>query len=116
MGGMLRVHRYTHRCTHRLPSSLTREASTNTLKEEEIMALTRRQFLRNASLGIGAVVGGSLLAACGSPQATAPEASGQTGQETVQLRYAHWGTEDEKASTKATLDAFMKANPNIVVE
>ncbi len=81
------------------------------------MALTRRQFLRNASLGVGAIVGGSLLAACGgAPQATAPDASVQQGQETIQLRYAHWGSEDEKASTKATLDAFTKANPNIVVE
>lgn len=88
------------------------------------MSLTRRQFLKNSAFGIGAVVGGSLLGACGAPQAAPPEAGGQPapsalpaqGQETIQLRYAHWGSEDEKASTKATLDAFMKANPNITVE
>jgi multiple sugar transport system substrate-binding protein len=88
------------------------------------MSLTRRQFLRNSALGIGAVVGGHLLAACGAPQAASPDGSNPAvpssapaqAQETVQLRYAHWGSEDEKASTKATLDAFMKANPNIVVE
>ena len=41
------------------------------------MALSRRSFLRNATLGIGAVVSGNLLAACGAPQGGASSAAGQ---------------------------------------
>src|SRR5262245_35535398 len=118
------VYRCTYRCIHRLPPRLCPQWFRQNLKEEDIMSLTRRQFLKNSAFGIGAVVGGSLLGACGAPQAAPPEAGGQPapsalpaqGQETIQLRYSHWGSEDEKASTKATLDAFMKANPNIAVE
>lgn len=68
-------------------------------------AISRRSFLRATALSISAAASSNLFTAF----STAP-------QQKIQLRYSHWGNEDEKASTKATLDAFMKANPNISVE
>jgi multiple sugar transport system substrate-binding protein len=90
--------------------------------------LSRRSLL----LAALASAGTGLVAACsggggGGTAAQPTSAAGQpaTGtattapvqaQEKVQLRYSHWGNADEKASTRATLDAFEKANPNITVE
>lgn len=82
--------------------------------------ISRRSFLRAATLSTGAVLGSSLFSAC-APQASpavkeavATEVS--KSEEKIHLVYSHWGNEDEKASTKATLEAFMKENPNIEVE
>ncbi len=90
-------------------------------------SMSRRAFLRASTMTLGATLGAHVLAAC-APRAATPASSEPTvnepavptvvagSQEKIQLRYSHWGNEDEKASTKATLDAFMKQNPNIVVE
>jgi multiple sugar transport system substrate-binding protein len=88
--------------------------------------ISRRSFLRASAFGISATLAAGVLSGC-SPKATDPEGTGsseiatepaaaaQSGEK-IKLTYSHWGSEDEKASTKATLDAFMKANPNIEVE
>lgn len=78
--------------------------------------ISRRAFLRASALSAGATV----LSACGPQLAPGEKAVVATemtkSQEKVKLVYSHWGNEDEKASTKATLDAFVKENPNIEVE
>jgi len=81
-------------------------------------SVSRREFLQASVLSIGAVVGGNLLAGCAGEQPAEPAAEPTPApqDEMIQLRYSHWGNIDEKASTKATLDAFMKENPNITVE
>lgn len=79
-------------------------------------AISRRNFLKASALSVGA----AFLASC-TPKATeAPAADAPAAAppeaEIIQLRYSHWGNEDEKASTRAVLDEFEKANPNIKVE
>jgi multiple sugar transport system substrate-binding protein len=81
--------------------------------------LSRRSFLRASALSAGAVLTTSLIA-CAPQQPgsdTNPvETAVANSEEKIHLIYSHWGNEDEKASTKATLDAFMKENANIEVE
>lgn len=82
--------------------------------------ISRRSFLRAAALGAGATVASSVLSACAPGSSATEKAVVSTAvaqsQEKITLRYTHWGNADEKASTRATLDAFQKENPNIIVE
>jgi multiple sugar transport system substrate-binding protein len=82
--------------------------------------LSRRSFLRASALSTGAVV----IAACAPQVGPAPSSDEKKvvatlvakSDEKIKLVYSHWGNEDEKASTRATLDAFMKENSNVDVE
>lgn len=82
--------------------------------------LSRRSFLRASALSVGAAIGANILAACAPKPAPAQQAEVATvvskSSEKIQLRYSHWGNADEKTSTRATLDAFEKENPNVTVE
>ncbi len=81
--------------------------------------INRRSFLRATALSAGAILTSSVVA-CAPQAATSDNQTVATAvaqsEEKIHLVYSHWGNEDEKTSTKATLDAFMKENPNIEVE
>jgi multiple sugar transport system substrate-binding protein len=74
--------------------------------------ISRREFVKLA----GVTVAAGALAACTPSTNASPTTGAPISGAKVRLRYAHWGNVDEKASTRATLDAFEKANPNITVE
>jgi ABC-type glycerol-3-phosphate transport system substrate-binding protein len=82
-------------------------------------AISRRSFLRASALTVGAAISANFLASCSPKETAVPEVEAPAAPaeaEVIQLRYSHWGNEDEKASTRAVLDAFEKEHPNIKVE
>lgn len=85
-----------------------------TQEQAKGQALSRRRFLQLSSTAAGF----ALLSGCVAPGAPSAEsgAAAPGDAEQIVLRYSHWGNEDEKASTWATLQAFMEQNPHITVE
>jgi multiple sugar transport system substrate-binding protein len=92
--------------------------------------LSRREFLRRASLAGLGVAGASLLAACGAPAGTAPAPTGAAGEaggaptsapaagasgDAVTISMMGWGSILEKDNVQKGLDLFQSNNPDIKV-
>ncbi|ROO89128.1 putative spermidine/putrescine transport system substrate-binding protein [Actinocorallia herbida] len=79
--------------------------------ERSTLSLTRRNFLRAATIGAGAVAAPGLLTACGSGEeaaVSAPTSGPLSGIKSKQVVYADFGGTTREARVKAFFDSFTK--------
>ena len=77
-----------------------------------MMALDRRQFLFGAG-GLAAAAATMGLTGC-APGSGGSSSGGNAGG-AVDLKFAWWGNELRNKNTQASIDAYVKANPNVKI-